>query len=103
MAKEYFRVTLKPKKIVRVLLKVIDILDYHERRVTISQGTIIETPTQVDSLTFQTSEPYMSDTLKVYFNGLKEKFITHVTDTTFEFEVPIISTDEIEVEYVKQT
>ncbi len=64
---------------------------------------IQEEPTQLNARRFRTSQPYRTGSLKVFFNGLKEKYINEISDTEFEFEIDIISTDTIEVEYIKKT
>ncbi len=72
---------------------------------TTADGTIptIETPTQINSKRFQTTYAFISGTLKVFFNGLKEKEITIINSTTFEFKIDTITGDTIEVEYIKQS
>jgi len=64
---------------------------------------IQEVPTQITSRRFKTSQPYKSGSLKVFFNGIKEKYIIEISDTEFEFEIDIIPTDTVEVEYIKKT
>ncbi len=54
---------------------------------------------------FSTSVPYISGTLKVFVNGLKEKFFTENTDTEFALsQAPknVGFTDTIEVIYLKK-
>jgi len=60
-----------------------------------------ESPTKLTAKKFRTAYSYKTGTLRVFFNGIKEKLITE--DASNEFSLPIDSeeTDTIEVEYVK--
>jgi len=99
--KELINVELVEKELLRTDLKTIDILDYYEQ--TVICDLTIEVPTQLTVRKFQTAFPYISGTLVVFFNGIKEKYITEIDSTTFEFDIDIISGDTIEVLYVKQS
>ena len=99
--KELIQVELVEKELLRTDLNVIDILDYYER--SVSTDLVMEVPAQLTATQFQTSLPYTFGTLIVFFNGLKEKYITQIDSTTFEFGIDIIGSDIIEVIYVKQT
>ena len=100
--KELITVELVEKELITVELKVIDILDYY-RSYTVSNLIKEEaTPTApLPSKEFRTSKNFATDTLTVYLNGLKEHYITIVNPNTFEFEIDIISTDLVDVEYVE--
>lgn len=97
---ELITVEFVEREIIKVEFTTIDILPGG-----IGSGTlpIIETPIQLTNKRFQTSYPVFSGTLKVFFNGLKEKEITILTSTLFEFKIDILSSDTIEVEYVRQS
>ena len=94
-----FKVELVEKEIVSVEIKEIDVLDYYEKNII--SNLEIETPTKLSATKFQTSKEYVSGALLIFFNGIKEKYITELTSTTFEFGIPIIDTDTVEACYVK--
>lgn len=60
-----------------------------------------EVPTQLTSKRFRTAFAFSSGTLRVLFNGLREKNITIHSTTEFSFGIDILITDEILVDYVK--
>ncbi len=60
-----------------------------------------ETPTQLTSKRFKTAFPFSSGTLRILFNGIREKNITIHTTTEFSFGINIIASDEILVDYIK--
>jgi len=49
---------------------------------------------------FQTSIRYVPDTLSVFLNGLRERYITQLGDKDFRFDVAPVSGDIVDVEYV---
>lgn len=51
---------------------------------------------------FTLSNSYVSGTLKILINGLKERLITELTSTTFRLSPGVDSNDSVEVEYIKQ-
>lgn len=61
-----------------------------------------ETPTKISSKQFRTAYKFYSGTIEVYLNGIKEKEITVIDDRNFEFKIDTISTDTIEVKYIKK-
>jgi len=66
-----------------------------------------ETPTFVNPLPserFQTEYPYRSETLQVFLNGMKihDSEITKHSDTQFSYPINIITSDKIEVAYIKK-
>jgi len=97
--KELVDINLVEKELVDIDLIVIDVLHYHEKEII--SNFILETPTKLTASKFQTSKEYTSGTLIVYLNGIKEKYITELTSTTFEFEIDTVDTDTIEVAYVE--
>jgi hypothetical protein len=62
---------------------------------------ITEEPAQVSSRRFQTNFTYVTDKLMVFRNGLKEKYVTQISQNEFEFEVDIAPWEEVEVFYVR--
>lgn len=66
---------------------------------TYPNGTL----TRIDSKTYETSNNFVSSRLKVWWNGIKEKYITVLSDKRFQFEVDIDNSDPVEVEYIKQS
>ncbi len=100
--KEIVTVELVEKEIITVELKVIDILDYYRTYIVsnlIKEEAIPTAP--LPSKEFRTSKNFATDTLTVYLNGLKEHYIIIVNPNTFEFEIDIVDTDIIDVEYVE--
>ena len=64
-----------------------------------------ETPsntTALPSKRFVLSNACKDDTLRVYFNGIREKNITVHSNTEFSFGIDIITGDEITVDYIKE-
>jgi len=94
-----FKVELVEKEIISVEIKEIDVLDYYEKNVI--SNLEVETPTKLSATKFQTSKEYSSGALLVFLNGIKEKYITELTSTTFEFEISTIDTDTVEACYVE--
>ena len=60
-----------------------------------------ETPNQLSSKQFQTNFNYQSNSLKIYFNGIRETHITKDSANTFSFLVDIIPSDDITIDYIK--
>jgi len=98
--KEIVEIELIEKELINVELNVIDILSYYEK--TVTSDIVIETPTKITSKRFETSNSWVSGTLMVLFNGIKEKYITEINSTTFELPIDINTDDDIEVHYLKQ-
>jgi len=61
-----------------------------------------ESPTKINSKRFQVANAFRIGTLRVIFNGLKEKNITIINSTTFELPIDSIISDTIETSYIKQ-
>jgi len=102
--KELVDIELIDKELVDIDLVVIDVLQYHEKEIISNFKQ--EVPTHVSGYQFRTSLEYVSTTLKVYVNGIKEKINQIQIDslTTFTFLDPIdINLDYIEVSYVEVT
>ena len=68
----------------------------------LSYFKVVEVPTRVNSKLYRTSNSYISGELLVYINGIKERYITEINSTDFEFEIDIDIDDIVEVEYLRQ-
>jgi len=60
-----------------------------------------EVPTKLTVTQFQTSNNFVSGTLRVYLNGLREKFVTIDAINIFSLPIASVTDDSIEVDYVK--
>ena len=63
-----------------------------------------ETPLSIQPLPskrFRTNFEYLDGSLRVFFNGLSEKYITIHSNREFSFGIDILNTDDIEVGYLK--
>jgi len=60
-----------------------------------------EVPTKLTVTQFQTSNNFVSGTLRVYLNGLREKFVTIDAINIFSLPIDSVTDDSIEVDYVK--
>ena len=58
-------------------------------------------PTKLTVTQFQTSNNFVSGTLRVYLNGLREKFVTIDAISIFSLPIDSVTDDSIEVDYVK--
>lgn len=58
----------------------------------------VESPNGVRR-SFTTPSGYLPGTLKVFLNGLRERWITETTANTFEFDVAPVAQDFIDIEY----
>jgi len=99
--KDLIKVNFIEKEIISAKLTVVDILHYCEK--TIVSGLIQETPTKLSSVRFQTSESFVTGSVKFFLNGLKESQtdLTEISSTIFEISEAIASDDSFEVEYVE--
>lgn len=98
--KELVNVEIVEKELTNVEIKEIDVLDYYEKYI-ISNLTV-ETPTKLSAKRFQTSKEFVPTAILPFFNGIKEKYFSIINSTTFEFEIPTIDTDLVEVAYVEK-
>ena len=60
-----------------------------------------EVPTKLTVTQFQTSNNFVSGTLRVYLHGLREKFVTIDAINIFSLPIDSVTDDSIEVDYVK--
>ena len=93
-------VTIEESQPINVCLQGYSFLE--DISTALAEYLIQETPTKVTTKRFQTSQPYVSTHLKVFFNGIKEKHITEISDTEFEFDIDTETEDIVEVEYIKK-
>jgi hypothetical protein len=66
---------------------------------SIYNGPPLESPNGVQTI-FTTPDDYEPTSLVVWLNGLRETYISELTDNTFEFEDAPYSTDTIEIQYI---
>jgi len=99
--KEILKVEILDKEILSCELKVVDILQLHDRITNLKQ----EVPTKLTAIKFETSLPFVTGSLKVFFNGLKiaNADITEISSTIFQIIDVTVLSDKIEVEYVKES
>lgn len=98
--KEYLDVTITEKELIEVELNVIDVLQSREI-ITVS-GLVEEVPTKLTATRFQTSQVYVTGSLKVFLNGIKVH-IVDITEESSQIFTIIDSTiigDVIETEYL---
>jgi hypothetical protein len=60
-----------------------------------------ESPTKLSSTQFQTANAYLPGTLRVFLNGIKEKYVTENSGNTFSFDLAVKPDDVIEINYIK--
>ena len=101
--KEPFRIDIAEKEILSCKLTVLDILQYREKAVV--SGLIQEVPIKLTPTKFQTSQAFVTGSLKVFLNGVKIKIadITEVTTQIFTIVDSTITEDLIEVEFLEPT
>jgi len=101
---ESFDVECVEKEIFNTNLKTVDFFGGREYLLGLITNLIIynEIPSKLDSKTFQTEYDFQEDTLQVFFNGIKEKNITVISNNKFKLPINSITNDEIEVNYLKQ-
>jgi len=61
-----------------------------------------EEPSFISGKKFQTAQAYLTGSLEVFLNGIKEKFITQISDTQFELPIYDPSYDDVEISYIKK-
>ncbi len=90
------------KELVNINLNTIDVLPATSGGADISLFIFNEIPTKINSKRFSTDSDFESETLRVFLNGIKEKYITIINSNTFEFLIDTITEDDIEVNYIKE-
>jgi len=101
--RELVDINLVDKELVEVILKTIDVIPglRADLESVIASFVFNEVPTKINDKRFRTNYDFMTGTLLVLFNGLKEKYITIINSNTFELPIDTIVMDTIEVCYVK--
>ena len=101
--KELLEVDLLTKEIYNVELKTVDIIKDKSWVITTIKENLIdnELPTKINATRFRLENDYVSGSLVVYLNGLKEKGITEVSETDFTFDEAIKASDIVECSYIK--
>lgn len=130
--KEIMQVGFVEKEIVEVELAVIDIIprrknitdlddvnitDVVESEILVREGaywvnkplsTVTidtvhnEEPVFVSDKIFHADQAYLLGSLEVFLNGIKEKYITQISDTHFELPIYDPTYDIIEISYIKK-
>ena len=112
MANETIKCIIQEAEIIRV-----SIIDEEIIKVEIAEGGTGLTPTELvsqvlilEDLTSQvlagksdyvTNYNYVSGSLLVWINGLKERLITELTANTFRLSPGLLANDSLEVQYIK--
>ena len=78
-----------------------DILIYKDNYWRNKEVVFGETPTKINSKRFRTNKNYLSTSLQVFLNGIKEKEITQISSSLFEFSIDTEIEDTIEVNYIE--
>ena len=101
--KEIANIDVAEKEFANVELKVIDILNGSALVAQYVKTYYIhnEVPTKITSKKFRLANNYISGTLVVFFNGIKENYIIENSSTDFSFQVDILANDDIEVCYIR--
>ena len=102
--KEIITVDIVEKELVKVELRLVDMVAGRNTIIDAIQQYYIhnESPTRVGSKRFRTVHSYVANSLVVYLNGIKEKYITEISDTDFDFLIDTLSEDIVEVTYIQQ-
>lgn len=102
--REVITADIVEKEIISVELTSIDTISYYRKYLEanlIKESAIVVNP--LPSKRFKTSKTFVTGTLSVYLNGIREKYITIINNTTFDMPIDIITGDIVEVEYIEQT
>lgn len=101
--RELVDIEFAEKELVEINLNTIDILpSIGSEGVNISAFEFSEVPIKINSKRFNTNFNFATGSLIVFLNGIKEKYITIIDSTTFEFLIDTITEDDIEVNYIKE-
>ncbi len=61
-----------------------------------------EVPTRITSKKFRADNSFVANSLQVFLNGIKEKYITVNSSTDFSFSFDTVTLDILEISYIKQ-
>lgn len=100
---ESITVEIVEKEPILVTLQTVDMIQDRSWVVQTIKDCFVynEVPTKVNSKKFRADNSFISKTLQVFLNGIKEKYITVDSSTDFSFAVDTITGDEIEISYIK--
>lgn len=100
--KELVRVDFVEKELIEVVFNQVDRIGAFTKLQVALLDILIynELPTRLSSTTFRTANEYVSGTLRVYFNGLRESNVTELNNTSFKI-ADTESTDDIVIDYIK--
>ena len=101
--KEEITAQLIDKELINVDISVIDAIHDRNYICQVVRDYFInnEIPTKVNATTFTTTNQFVTGSLVVYYNGIKEKYITENGTTGFTFPYDTLADDDIEVSYIK--
>lgn len=102
MSEQTIYVTIEEDQPINIELQGCDFVNGGVSSLILAQYLKHETPTKISATRFQTSCSYTSGHLLVFYNGLKEKYITEVSSTQFELPIATVIDDIVEVYYLKQ-
>lgn len=104
--KELVEVNLVDKELVNIILNAIDILPGQRAdfEAVIASFILNETPTKINDKRFRTKHDFKTGTLIMLFNGMKIHTleISIINSNTFELPIDSITSDTIEVCYIKK-
>ena len=99
--KDLINIEFVEKDLVDIKLNVVDVIHSILDCEMVEDHFIYnEAPTRLSAKIFQTEKDYISGTLRVFLNGIKEVYITEESDNTFSFKIDTVTGDEIEVNYI---
>lgn len=101
--KEVVEVDIIEKEIITVDINVLDIIQDRGWVADTIKSTLIrnEIPTKINATDFTALYEFLTGSLVVFYNGIKELAITEVGTTKFRFPYNTKSDDTIEIEYLR--
>ena len=99
---EPFEVEMVEKELISVNFTSIDTI-FTPDEISIGLFVYNESPTKMTSIKFQTDNEYRPGKISVFLYGLKfsKSDVTENSSNTFTISIPTISTDTLEVNYIK--
>jgi len=102
MSEQSIYVTIEEAQPINISITGCDFLNGGGSDLILKDHFVQEIPTKISATRFQTSCSYESGHLLVFFNGIKERYITEVSGTQFDLPIDSVVDDTIEVYYLKQ-
>lgn len=102
--KELVNTEIAEKELIRIALSTIDVI---HSTASVENTILNETPVNINSLPsarFSVANAFVSGKIQIFLNGMKihnSEIIFH-SSTEFSYPLDIISTDMVEVAYIKQ-